>query len=71
MEKPEHCPDSLYELMRYTWHTKHERRPTFIDIIEMLLIEIDVEPFEKVSFYHSPEGVEARNQNNPFYPYEK
>ncbi|XP_011494410.1 PREDICTED: insulin-like peptide receptor [Ceratosolen solmsi marchali] len=64
MERPENCPDSLYVLMRQTWNHKATRRPTFIDIEGMLLSEIDVESFERVSFYHSPEGVEARNQNS-------
>lgn len=64
MEGPENCPDSLYNLMRQTWHHKATRRPTFIDIATLLLSEVDVESFERVSFYHSPEGVEARNQNN-------
>lgn len=72
MERPENCPDPLYELMRQTWNHKEDRRPSFIDIIAFLLMqEIDIESFEKVSFYHSPEGIEARNQNSQFHPNEK
>lgn len=68
MERPENCPDSLYNLMRRTWSHKTTKRPTFIDIATVLLPEIDVEAFEKVSFYHSAEGIEARNQNNSHSP---
>ena len=64
MERPENCPDSLYILMRHTWNHKATRRPTFIDIEDLLMHEIDAQAFERVSFYHSPEGVDARNQNN-------
>lgn len=63
MERPENCPDSIYALMRQTWNHKSNRRPTFIDIETMLLSEINVESFERVSFYHCPEGIDARNQN--------
>ncbi|XP_012280342.1 insulin-like receptor [Orussus abietinus] len=68
MERPENCPDSLYTLMRRTWNHKASKRPTFIDIATMLLQEINVAPFERVSFYHSPDGVEARNQNSQHSP---
>ncbi|XP_066590355.1 insulin-like receptor isoform X2 [Prorops nasuta] len=63
MERPENCPDLLYNLMRRTWNRKTTRRPTFIDIATILLQEVKLDNFEKVSFYHSPEGIEARNQN--------
>ncbi|KAK0096847.1 hypothetical protein PV326_004167 [Microctonus aethiopoides] len=68
MERPENCPDSLYILMRRTWNQKVTRRPTFIDIATILLQEADLDGFEKVSFYHSPDGIEARNQNNSNSP---
>ncbi|XP_044591590.1 insulin-like receptor isoform X2 [Cotesia glomerata] len=68
MERPENCPDSLYRLMRGTWNQKAVRRPTFIHITAMLLKEASLEGFETVSFYHSPEGIEARNQNNSLSP---
>lgn len=65
MERPENCPDILYAMMRQTWCHKATRRPTFIDIARELMLEIDTADFEKVSFYHSPDGVEVRNQNPP------
>jgi len=30
----------------------------------MLLQGVNIKDFENVSFYHNPEGIEARNQNN-------
>lgn len=63
MEAPENCPEPMYDLMRCIWSYKPSKRPTFIDIANMLLQEIDAEDFESVSFYHSPEGIEARHQN--------
>lgn len=68
MERPENCPELLYELMKRTWRHKATRRPTFMDIATMLLKHIDSESFQEVSFYHSPEGVEARNQNRSNSP---
>lgn len=68
MERPENCPDSLYRLMRGTWNQKAVRRPTFIHITSILLKEASLEGFEAVSFYHSPEGIEARNQNTSLSP---
>ncbi|XP_063980749.1 insulin-like receptor isoform X1 [Diachasmimorpha longicaudata] len=68
MERPENCPDSLYFLMRTTWNQKVNKRPTFIDIATMLLEEMELEGFSDVSFYHSPDGIEARNQNSQNSP---
>ncbi|XP_076760117.1 insulin-like receptor-like [Xylocopa sonorina] len=68
MERPENCPELLYELMKRTWRHKAIRRPTFMDIATILMKHIDSESFQAVSFYHSPEGVEARNQNRSNSP---
>ncbi|XP_011864735.1 PREDICTED: insulin-like receptor isoform X2 [Vollenhovia emeryi] len=68
MERPENCPDSLYNLMRRTWNHRATRRPTFIDIETLLLQEVSIKDFENVSFYHSLEGIEARNQNSSHSP---
>ncbi|KAG8231626.1 hypothetical protein J437_LFUL012555, partial [Ladona fulva] len=62
MERPENCPDKLYELMRICWQHKPVARPTFLTLVSML--EADVSPsFATVSFYHSHEGEEVRNHN--------
>nr|XP_023021383.1 insulin-like receptor [Leptinotarsa decemlineata] len=59
MERPENCPDKLYTLMRYCWQHKPTSRPSFLKLCQLLLD--DASPiFSKVSFYHSPAGVEAR-----------
>lgn len=57
MERPENCPEKLYSLMCRTWQHRPSARPTFIQIVSMLLD--DASPnFRNVSFYHSPEGQE-------------
>nr|WML96173.1 insulin receptor [Colaphellus bowringi] len=59
MERPENCPDKLYTLMRYCWQHKPSARPTFMKLCQLLLEDAS-STFSKVSFYHSPAGVEAR-----------
>lgn len=59
MERPENCPDKLYEVMRLCWDLKPARRPTFMKLCEMLLPEAN-ENFVNVSFFHSLEGAEIR-----------
>lgn len=34
MEKPENCPDLLYELMRQCWDFNEHNRPTFFSILD-------------------------------------
>ncbi|XP_076640887.1 insulin-like receptor-like isoform X1 [Halictus rubicundus] len=63
MERPDNCPELLYDLMKRTWRHKATRRPTFMDIVATLLDHTDKTSFQQVSFYHSVEGIEARNQN--------
>lgn len=59
MQRPENCPDKLYELMRHCWDSKPGRRPTFMKLCQLLLPDAN-EQFSKVSFYHSSAGMEAR-----------
>ncbi|XP_071446667.1 insulin-like peptide receptor isoform X2 [Hetaerina americana] len=62
MERPENCPDNLYELMRICWQHKPIDRPTFLTLVSML--EADASPsFVTVSFYYSQEGEELRNHD--------
>lgn len=59
MEKPEPCPEKLYDLMRRCWQYKQSNRPTFLQLVEMLLPEVGLIPsFNARSFYHSPEAQE-------------
>uniref|UniRef100_A0A1B6DYS9 Tyrosine-protein kinase receptor n=1 Tax=Clastoptera arizonana TaxID=38151 RepID=A0A1B6DYS9_9HEMI len=59
MERPDNCPDQLYALMRHCWQHKPSGRPTFLDLVSMLLKDVSSQ-FTTVSFYHSEEGVEIR-----------
>ncbi|XP_046398133.1 insulin-like peptide receptor [Ischnura elegans] len=62
MERPENCPDKLYELMRICWQHKPVHRPTFLTLVSML--ETDASPsFLHVSFYHSQEAEELRSHD--------
>ncbi|XP_075217094.1 insulin-like receptor [Lycorma delicatula] len=59
MERPDDCPDKLYNLMRLCWQHKPTLRPNFLDLVSCLLNDADPD-FPSVSFYHSEEGVELR-----------
>ena len=43
MERPENCPDRLYNLMANCWHYHAKLRPTFLDIIEDLYPDVSNE----------------------------
>ena len=45
MERPEGCPDRLYNLMESCWQHHARRRPTFVDIIENLLPDVRISFF--------------------------
>lgn len=57
MERPENCPEKLYSLMCRCWQHRPTARPTFIQIVSMLLDDAST-GFRSVSFYHSAEGRE-------------
>ncbi|PNF35477.1 Insulin-like receptor [Cryptotermes secundus] len=57
MERPENCPDRLYQLMRLCWQHKPMTRPSFMELVKLLLPDVSPD-FVKVSFYHSEEGRE-------------
>lgn len=59
MERPENCPDKLYNLMQKCWHHRPSDRPTFIQLCS-LLVDDASSSFSQVSFYHSSAGLEAR-----------
>lgn len=52
MDKPEACPDQLYDLMKVCWQPSPKQRPTFCDIIEILVPYID-QRFRQNSYYFS------------------
>ncbi|XP_037039438.1 insulin-like receptor isoform X2 [Bradysia coprophila] len=57
MERPENCPEKLYKLMCRTWQHRPSSRPTFLQIVTMLLDDAD-QSFRGVSFYFTHEGQE-------------
>ena len=61
MERPENCPDKLYELMRSCWQHRPSARPTFIQIIEQLLEDVN-QNFRNIAFYFSKEAQDILNQ---------
>lgn len=61
MERPENCPDKLYEMMRRCWQHRPSARPTFMEIIEMLLDEVN-QNFKNIAFYFTKEGQDALHQ---------
>ncbi|XP_066503622.1 insulin-like growth factor 1b receptor [Hoplias malabaricus] len=55
LDKPDKCPDMLFELMRMCWQYNPKMRPSFLEIISS--IKEDLEPaFKEVSFFYSEEN---------------
>lgn len=61
MEKPDDCPDILYDYMKYCWRFKASERPTFNELVEKLLPYARSD-FENVSFYHN--GLQSEIQQD-------
>lgn len=53
MSRPDHCPDLLFNLMTRCWRFHAAERPTFIEIIELLLPECDNKLYPNC-FYGKP-----------------
>ncbi len=62
MEEPENCPAILSEIMKQCWQYKYIQRPTFSEILEILLPNIR-EDFAQVSYYHTEEAKQLRASN--------
>ncbi|XP_052002563.1 insulin-like growth factor 1b receptor [Xyrauchen texanus] len=55
LDKPDNCPDMLFELMRMCWQYNPKMRPSFLEIISS--IKDDLEPgFTETSFFYSEEN---------------
>lgn len=52
MEKPNNCPDIIYDCMKLCWRFKASERPTFAEIVKMFLTFARPD-FAQVSFYHN------------------
>nr|WEY17517.1 insulin-like growth factor 1 receptor [Anadara broughtonii] len=55
MERPDGCPQRLFDLMMKCWQFKPRQRPTFKEIIEMLVPDLDPE-FREKSYFFSEEN---------------
>lgn len=52
LEKPEECPDRLYEMMTLCWQFNAKARPTFVYLISLLEQDLS-DTFRERSFYHT------------------
>ncbi|KAF5294238.1 hypothetical protein FQR65_LT10824 [Abscondita terminalis] len=59
LERPQECPDLLYEIMDACWKWRPNHRPLFKDIVEKLEPNVG-QNFRLVSFYHSLDGEDYR-----------
>ncbi|XP_048828514.1 insulin-like growth factor 1a receptor isoform X2 [Brienomyrus brachyistius] len=55
LDKPDNCPDMLFELMRMCWQYNPKMRPSFLEIISSMKDELEP-PFREVSFFYSEEN---------------
>ncbi|XP_054706404.1 insulin-like peptide receptor [Uloborus diversus] len=63
MTMPENCPEKLYALMDLCWNKNPKARPTFVELIEMLLPDIDQVKFNEVSFYFTQRQETSAKEN--------
>ncbi|KAJ8417407.1 hypothetical protein AAFF_G00286340 [Aldrovandia affinis] len=55
LDKPDNCPDMLFELMRMCWQYNPKMRPAFLEIISSIKEELEP-PFGEMSFFFSEEN---------------
>nr|XP_046264139.1 insulin-like growth factor 1 receptor isoform X2 [Scatophagus argus] len=58
LEKPQSCPDMLFELMRMCWQYNPKMRPSFVEIISSIKDELEPS-FREVSFFYSADNKPA------------
>uniref|UniRef100_H3D2Z2 Tyrosine-protein kinase receptor n=1 Tax=Tetraodon nigroviridis TaxID=99883 RepID=H3D2Z2_TETNG len=59
LEKPQNCPDMLFELMRMCWQYNPKMRPSFVEIISSVKDELEPS-FREVSFFYSADNKSSR-----------
>uniref|UniRef100_A0A3Q3X684 Tyrosine-protein kinase receptor n=1 Tax=Mola mola TaxID=94237 RepID=A0A3Q3X684_MOLML len=69
LEKPQNCPDMLFELMRMCWQYNPKMRPSFVEIIGSIKDELEPS-FREVSFFYSADNkpAELHIENSPSSP---
>ncbi|XP_061577898.1 insulin-like growth factor 1a receptor [Cololabis saira] len=55
LDKPDNCPDMLFELMRMCWQYNPKMRPTFQEIMSSMKDELEPS-FREMSFFYSEEN---------------
>ncbi|XP_074523335.1 insulin-like growth factor 1b receptor isoform X2 [Halichoeres trimaculatus] len=55
LEKPQNCPDMLFELMRMCWQYNPKMRPSFVEIISSIKDELEPS-FRDASFFYSADN---------------
>ncbi|XP_061131778.1 insulin-like growth factor 1b receptor isoform X1 [Syngnathus typhle] len=55
LDKPQNCPDLLFELMRMCWQYNPKMRPSFVEIIGSVKDELEPS-FREVSFFYSADN---------------
>ncbi|KAI9529872.1 hypothetical protein NQZ68_008111 [Dissostichus eleginoides] len=55
LDKPDKCPDMLFELMRMCWQYNPKMRPSFLEIINSIKQDLEP-PFREMSFFFSEEN---------------
>ncbi|XP_072321577.1 insulin-like growth factor 1b receptor [Eucyclogobius newberryi] len=58
LEKPQNCPDMLFELMRMCWQYNPKMRPSFVEIINSVKDELEPS-FKDASFFYSADNKPA------------
>uniref|UniRef100_A0A8C6U6K6 Tyrosine-protein kinase receptor n=1 Tax=Neogobius melanostomus TaxID=47308 RepID=A0A8C6U6K6_9GOBI len=58
LEKPQNCPDMLFELMQRCWQYNPKMRPSFVDIINTVKDELEPS-FKEASFFYSADNKPA------------
>ncbi|KAG8185562.1 hypothetical protein JTE90_017566 [Oedothorax gibbosus] len=67
MTKPENCPEKLFAIMELCWAKNPKARPTFIELIDMLMPDINQSRFREVSFYFTQRQETAAKDESELY----